>query len=300
MEAKRLNSSCISCITKNHLENYPEDASEEKKLTYMQKVLKILSEMESDESGPIMSGRIFTLQEQLFGESQSFAEIKHTYNELILGKEEEIFQMIQSAEDPMQKAMRFAMTGNYIDFGALSSVDNEKLEELLMDTEQNVIDPKEYENLKEDLSKASTLVYLTDNCGEIVLDKLLIKILKEQYPKLDITVIVRGEEILNDATMKDARQVGMTELVKVIGNGSNVAGTWLKEVSKEASDLIHQADVIISKGQGNFETLWGCGENIYYMFLCKCELFTRRFGMKQFQGILVNDKRCQEQTKERF
>ena len=117
------------------------------------------------------------------------------------------------------------------------------------------------------------MVYLTDNCGEVVLDKMLVKLLKEMYPNLDITVIVRGEQILNDATMEDAVQIGMTDMVNVIGNGNNIAGTWLDAVSEQALKLIDQADVIIAKGQGNFETLYGCGKNIYYMFLCKCQLF---------------------------
>lgn len=293
MELKRLNSACIQCIVNSQLQNYPESISEEAKLDYMQGVLKILSQAKPDESGPIMSGRIFTLQEKSFGDSKDFDKIKHIYNELMLGKEEEIFKMIQNAKDPMEKAMRFAMTGNYIDFGALANVDNETLEKLLEETESNVIDVEEYEKLKQELGQASSLVYMTDNCGEIVLDKLLIQVLKDCYPKLDITVLVRGEKILNDATIEDAQQVGMTDLVKVIGNGSNVAGTWLKEVSKEALDYMHQADVMIAKGQGNFETLQGCGMNIYYMFLCKCELFTKRFGLKQFQGVLVNDLRLE-------
>ena len=84
---------------------------------------------------------------------------------------------------------------------------------------------------------------------------------------------------------------GLTELVSVIGNGNDVGGTWLPHISKESLSLIKNADVIISKGQGNFETLHGCGLNIYYLFLCKCEWFMRMFQAEKFQGMFVNENR---------
>ena len=137
------------------------------------------------------------------------------------------------------------------------------------------------------------MVYLTDNCGEIVFDKLLIRKIKEMNPELDITVIVRGGKVLNDATMEDAQMTGLSEIVEVIGNGDDVAGTILSRVSPECLEIMEQADVILAKGQGNFESLHGCGKNIYYLFLCKCDWFMRKFHAKRFQGMFVNEKRIE-------
>ena len=117
------------------------------------------------------------------------------------------------------------------------------------------------------------------------------KILKEKYPNLDITVIVRGYPVVNDATMEDAEEIGLTDLVRVIGNGSNVGGTWIPGITSEARDLLYDADLIIAKGQGNFETLNDCGLNIYYLFLCKCDLFQRRFHAENLQGMFLNERR---------
>ena len=172
----------------------------------------------------------------------------------------------------------------------MNDVSDKKLAELFAETENDVVDEKEWTALKADLQKAKTLTYLTDNCGEIVLDKLFIKKIKEVYPHLDITVIVRGDKVLNDATLEDAKAVGLTDVVKVIGNGSSIAGNALGYISEEAETLICNADVVISKGQGNFESLNGCGLNIYYLFLCKCDWFVRRFKMKRLTGILINDR----------
>lgn len=118
----------------------------------------------------------------------------------------------------------------------------------------------------------------------------------QQYPQIDITVIVRGKPALNDATIEDAEEAGLSEVVTVIGNGNGITGTWLPEISAEAREKIEEADLILSKGQGNFETLQGCGKNIYYMFLCKCKLFVERFQMEQFEGVLANELRCQDRS----
>lgn len=296
MEQARLHTGCINCILDRQLNNFDSDTPEEKRREYMQALLRILSEASAEESGPVIAERIHELQKEMFGREADFSKIKHTYNQMMLNKEDEVQREIMASADPLKRAIQYAMTGNYIDFGALDGVEDEKLEELLERSEQNPVDVKEYANLKKDLAEASKLVYLTDNCGEIVLDKILIGQLMQQYPQIDITVIVRGKPALNDATLEDAEEVGLSEVVTVIGNGSGITGTWLPEISAEAREKIEEADLILSKGQGNFETLQGCGKNIYYMFLCKCKLFVERFQMEQFEGVLANELRCQDRS----
>ena len=131
---------------------------------------------------------------------------------------------------------------------------------------------------------------MTDNCGEIVLDKLLLESIQKAAPYVKCTVIVRGEPVLNDATMDDALQVGIEKCGKVIPNGTNIAGTYIPWVSAEAKKALDEADILISKGQGNFESLHGCGLNIYYLFLCKCQWFMERFGLPQYSGVFINEK----------
>ena len=116
-------------------------------------------------------------------------------------------------------------------------------------------------------------------------------LLKELCPELDITVIVRGFPVINDATMEDAQDIGLAELTTVIGNGSEVGGTWLPHISSEAREALESADLIIAKGQGNYETLHDCGLNIYYLFLCKCKWFQYQFNAKPLQGMFINERR---------
>ena len=107
-----------------------------------------------------------------------------------------------------------------------------------------------------------------------------------------MTVLTRGQPTLNDATVDDAHTVGLDAEFPVIGNGTDYPGTVLEEISDAALKAVQEADLIIAKGQGNFETLNGCGANIYYLFLCKCNLFVRRFAVPRLTGMLVNERRC--------
>lgn len=290
---ERLRPECISCLLRQSLEAYPEDAPTEKKLEYMQRVLKLIGEAPKSYSAPMLVRSINAISEELFGTSKDFTEIKRYFNQLMLEKEMELSEKIQKAEEPLQLAIQYAMTGNYIDFGTLNQVDEGQLERFLAEAGGNPVNSTEYASLIRDLETANRLVYLTDNCGEIVLDKLLMQEIQREFPKVEITVLVRGGAVLNDATMEDAVQVGLPEIVhRVMGNGNNIAGTCLEELSRDALQAMEEADVILAKGQANFETLRKCGKNIYYIFMCKCDMFAREFQVPRFTGMLVNDRQC--------
>jgi len=286
-----ISSFCIGCILKRQEERIRElPFAEEVKEGFMRELCGIIANAPQEATSPVIVAAIRELVKKYFDIVDDYEGEKKHYNELMLSSEDVLLQMIESAEEPLKEALRLARIGNYIDFGALNEVDDKKLGELFAESENDTVDEKEWEALKADMEKGQSLVYLTDNCGEIVLDKLFIKEIKKAYPKLDITVIVRGGNVLNDATMEDAKAVGLTEVVKVIGNGSNIAGNSLGYISTAAEESIRSADVVISKGQGNFESLNGCGLNIYYLFLCKCDWFVRRFQMKRLTGVLINDR----------
>ena len=288
----RLNTFCLCCQINKQASMIDSFPDEKKKLAYMQNVLTRLTNLQEDDSSPSLYTEFQKHFTKIWGIApKDYTELKKEFNQLMMDLEEELMLSIRESADPLERALIYSRIGNYIDFAALSHVKKEELLSLIEEGRQESLDKEEYRHFCEELSSASSLVYLTDNCGEIVLDKLVIRILKERFPKLDIQVIVRGFPAANDATIEDAKMCGLTELVSVIGNGNDVGGTWLPHISKESLSLIKNADVIISKGQGNFETLHGCGLNIYYLFLCKCEWFMRMFQAEKFQGMFVNENR---------
>lgn len=281
---------CMYCLIKRQMEVLQNYEDEEKKSKYLKEVFRIIADAKENETAPVIIAYINELHETYFKKSYSFDALKKQYNELLLNKENIIEEFIQNTEDPLLTAIKYARVGNYIDFGAMGTIDNEKLESLLENASSESIDMDEYIHFKEDLFTGKRLVYLTDNCGEVVLDKLLIQTINKLFPHIDIKIIVRGMPVLNDVTIEDAKMVGLTNVGKVIGNGTKIAGTHLNDICGEAKEAINQADLIISKGQGNFETLHGCGLNIYYMFLCKCDWFVKRFKLKQYEGVFINEK----------
>ncbi|BDF32777.1 hypothetical protein CE91St62_08430 [Lachnospiraceae bacterium] len=245
----------------------------------------------ADTSAPILMAQAMRMLEEQTGITDAFDVPKKRYNKLLLGMEDSIYDEIMREKDRFLAALQYAITGNYIDFGAMSDVEEEKLYELLSDRAEVKPDCEEATRLEAELSGASRLVYITDNAGEIVLDKVFLRVIKELYPKLQITVIVRGKPVLNDATAEDAKLVGIDTIAAIIPNGTDIPGTPIDGISRAAREAIEAADLCIAKGQGNFETLRGCGKNIYYLFLCKCELFVRKFQVERFTPVLSNEKR---------
>lgn len=286
----KLKSECLNCIVRMQADKHPENCSEAQKLIYKKRVFQVLSEAKDYESAPLLIKRIADIQTELFGKPTDYTEIKKYYNCYVMKKLPSLKKNILQAGDALRCAIQYSLIGNFIDFGAMNTVDKNKFEQLLEKSSKIELGI-EYTKLREDLEHAQSLVFLTDNCGEIVFDKALIQTIKSLYPKISITVIVRGQAVLNDATMEDATEIELIDECNVIGNGTNVAGTCLDLITEQAYVAIHSADIIISKGQGNFETLQDCGLNVYFLFMCKCEMFAKRFGVEKYEGLLINDKR---------
>lgn len=289
----RLRSDCMRCLIKNAVD-IPESASESDKLQYMQQVLKILANAPLTASAPEIVWEINKLKHTVLGLQNEFSELKQHFNAVILSYLPELRKRVQQAPDELMAAIQYSLVCNYIDFGAMEHVDETYLSTLLDEALNIQLDPVLYQRLQANLSSAKHLLFLTDNCGEIVADKLLIEVIRRHYPQLSITAMVRGEPVLNDATMEDAQQVGLTKLIHVIDNGNGIAGTCLEQLSTTAKFAVENADLILSKGQGNFETLRKCGLNIYYLFLCKCDMFAREFKVSKLTGILTHDSCCTE------
>lgn len=291
MKVNRLKEECIFCLVNRFGKAYAENATEKEKIEYLQGVLKIISKADFSESAPALVEKISALQKKIWGKAEDYTEAKKHFNNLLLNMEEEIEKRIAESENPIEEAVKYSMMGNYIDFGIVENVKEDKLSELIGTASDIKVDEKELKNLENDLKRAKKLVFLTDNCGEVVFDKVLMKEISKKYPGIKIDVIVRGGDVLNDVTIDDAKQVGLLEMFNVVRNGSKVPGTCLEKINRKAKKLIDNADVLISKGQGNFETVRHCEKNVYYIFMCKCEMFARDFGVPLYSGMLVNDLR---------
>ena len=131
MAHRRLTSACISCLTKGHIDKYPEGTSEEQQIEYKQRTLQILGNAKENESAPMIVNKLDKLRLEMFGMNIDYSDIKQYFNEYVMKKQSRIEAEVAEAEDKLMRALQYSMTGNYIDFGAMESVSEEKFEELL-------------------------------------------------------------------------------------------------------------------------------------------------------------------------
>ena len=288
----RANLQCYYCCIRKIeglLNQY--NVSDTDSIEIIKDVFKIMSECDDNISAPVLMNKTMLVLENKLGVTDTYKDAKEKYNKLLIEREDEFFNIVMNSDNIFESAVKCAITGNYIDFGAMDTVYEGKLNELLEKREEIELSSDELSNLKDDIEKGKNLLYITDNAGEIVLDKVFIRVLKKLYPHLNIKVMVRGVPTLNDATIKDALEIGMNDFAQVISNGTSIPGTQIEVLSDEAKKAVYEADLCIAKGQGNFETLRGSGINVYYMFLCKCDLFVKKFGVERFTPVLANEKR---------
>lgn len=278
----RIIDSCAKCLydKQRHLTDDRE---------YLKEVKNIIDSRGEDDTSPYLVYLFNEVYRRRFGERASYKEIKKKYNDLVLSMEKDLRQKIEGADNPLEAALAYARIGNYIDFGAMNSVDENTFLSLFDGAGIQERDRSAIDSFENQLSNAKSFLLITDNCGEIVLDKLFIEQLRKRFPELEIKIMVRGSEVLNDATLEDACYVGMDKLTEVISNGNAVAGTVYDMLPDEAKKALDTADVILAKGQGNYESLCRQGRHIFYSFLCKCELFTSRFNVPRLTGVFVEE-----------
>lgn len=236
-------------------------------------------------SAPEASCFMHRLIRRVTQEDDLYKKEKNDYNNLLLSLEEEIKNKIKESENPFQTALRYALAGNIIDFGQPKAFDVFKaLSEAI--SKEPAIDHSLL--LKNELKKASTVLYLGDNAGEIVLDKLFIETIN--HPNLFFAV--RGRNIINDITMKDAENVGMTKIAKVISNGYDAPSTLLNRCSQEFSKIFDEADIIISKGQGNLEGLIDVPDkNIFFLLMVKCNVIAEMIGVHEKNIVVLYNQK---------
>ncbi|MBR6152119.1 MAG: DUF89 family protein [Lachnospiraceae bacterium] len=287
----RISESCAKCL-------YDRQANKTDNKAYLAEIKELLNNRKENDTSPYMVYLFNQLHVKYFGKSADYKDIKKQYNDLVLGMEDQLRREIREAEDPLAKAIVMARIGNYIDFGAMNHVDQNEFLELFRDTKMRDDDKEVYNSFLKECEKAKHFLLVCDNCGEIVLDKLMIEQLKLRFPHLSVKAMVRGGEVLNDATVEDAIYAGLDQVAILVSNGEAIAGTIYDMLPQNAKDAMDEAEVILAKGQGNYESMAGQGRHVFYEFLCKCDLFTRRFEVPRLTGMFVEERSWKEWKKE--
>ena len=284
-----INSLCIDCLLNKHLQTARSLGDEETAFRFIKAVMQIFLDAAPEDNSSRIGARINKLYMEYYGLPQDrFTAEKEESNRFVMARLDTLRSRVQASSDPVLTALQYAILGNYIDFSALGkNVSFEVLDKMLENPEKFAFDGNAYESFCRDLESAKTLLYLTDNAGEIGFDWILAEEMVRRYPNLKITFCVRGFPAHNDATRQDYEFMGIP--FPVMDNGSDIGATDLKYVNQQTRDAIQNSDLVIAKGMGNTETLYGCGYNIYYAFLVKCKRLEQVFGKPHMTPMFIKE-----------
>ena len=286
-----IDSYCLLCHLRRNIELVRPLGTEQQTMAFAKDMMQMYLAAPEGVSAPWFSPQTAELLHKHYGlDIDRFRQEKIDSNRFVLERLPMLREKVASAEDPVFAGLQFAILGNYLDFSALQGqVSFAKLSQMLDNALDMELDQEVYGEFCRELEAGKRLLYLTDNAGEIGFDRIFAEQIAAAYPHLEITFCVRGGIAQNDATREDAAAVGIP--FPVIDNGNRVPGTQLDMLGQEAKQALEAADVIFAKGMANTETMLGCGFNVYYAFLIKCQRFVDRFGKPMFTPMLVREQK---------
>lgn len=266
---------CIPCFVRQALEAaraISDDTTVHERI--MREVLLWIGEADLSQTPPSFAQHIHRRIRAIAGDGDPYKRFKEYQNRMALRILPELRAMVKEASCPLEAAVRLAIAGNAIDMGSPGNVNESSLHQAIRQALERPL-CGDYDLFCQAVEAADSILYLTDNAGEIVLDLLLV----EQLGPERVTVGVRGAAVLNDATLEDAHAVGLHKVVEVIANGSDAPGTLLTDCSEEFRRRFEQAELVIAKGQGNFESLSDESGELFFLFKVKCQVIAKEVGM---------------------
>jgi uncharacterized protein with ATP-grasp and redox domains len=274
---------CIPCFVRQALDSARLVTDDEQiHEQVIREVLRLAADLDMSQSPPVIGQQIHRLIRSLVGSNDPYRQLKRRSNQLALQMCEELEKSVKTAKDPLETAIRLAIGANIIDLGVKTQIAESDIEKVIKGCLTDDFNSEHIEEFRDAMSQAARILYLADNAGEIAFDRLLI----EQLPLEKVTLVVKGEPVINDAVMEDAKAVGLTNIVKVIDNGSDGPGTILENCSQAFRNSFENADLIIAKGQGNYETLSDVDKNIFFILKAKCPVIAGDLGCEVGEMIL--------------
>jgi uncharacterized protein with ATP-grasp and redox domains len=272
-----MNYECLICQVKalqQRLEKY--EIPEDKRDHVVSEMLKKIAATDLEKSfSPEITRNILARLREYSEVEDPYRKEKQEGNRLMLERYDEFREMVLNSVNPFNTALRLAIAGNIIDFGPTNHFDVEGTFEKVLNSD---FATDHSAQLQLEIEKSKTILYLGDNCGEIVLDKLFLETVN--HP--NVWFAVREKPVLNDATEKEAREVGIHYYAKIISNGDDAPSTLLHRVSPEFIEIYRQADLIISKGMGNYEGLmFESDPRLFFLLMIKCPVIGRKIGAKK-------------------
>lgn len=249
----------------------------------LRRTMQLISKSELTQTPPAMGQQIHRIIRQITQNPDPYEAVKAKSNKFAASLIPHLKKQLSSSPRPFETAVRLAIAGNIIDFGAKSGYTEDQVHDSVAEALSAPIDEQLFTELSEAIAASRSILYIADNAGEVFFDRLLV----EMMPWEKTVYAVRGAPTINDVTIDDAKVAAIDEMVKIIDNGSDAPGTVLEDCSDAFRKRFEQADLIIAKGQGNYETLSDIRKNIFFMLKAKCSVIARHIGYPVGSTILL-------------
>ncbi len=270
---------CIPCFFEQALRAGRIATDDEQVLKQLMDELgKRLHQISLDNTPPETGRLIYRIVREITGNSDPFQELKHQSTREALALYPSLKRTIEESDDSLLTAIRIAIAGNVIDFGASATFD---IETAIKEALENDFAICDYSAFKDKLAETEEILYIGDNAGETVFDRLLI----EQMNK-PVTYVVREKPVINDATIEDAVQAGIDQVATIVSSGTDAPGAVLNTCSPEFREMLNQSTFTIAKGQGNYEGLSSEDYSIFFLLKAKCQIIANDIGVIKGDIIL--------------
>ena len=286
----RIHDKCIPC-TVNQAIKVADMAGLKEKDDLLRNVFTYLSKVDyKSTTTPELVGEIFSLLKTETGNDDPDQETRSRYNKMFLEQIPQLEQEINESANPFLESIKYAIIGNIIDFNPIHDLSLADIESCFAKLKEESLELDDSALLFQEINKANTLLYLGDNCGEICLDKILIKKIKEINPLCHVFFATRGAAVVNDSVEADAYTVGMDAYATILSNGDYSLGTVLPRTSREFQEVYHNADIVIAKGQANYECLSEEKKNIFFLLMTKCKVIADDIGVPEMKMICMKNR----------
>ncbi|MEA3240841.1 MAG: ARMT1-like domain-containing protein [Pseudomonadota bacterium] len=287
---------CYPCFLRQALASLrliTNQEAEQKRV--LDQVIKTLPTLPMAYSPPRIAKTVYEIVARETGVEDPYLEIKTASNRQALAALPELTRIIAQKPNRLRAAASLAISGNLIDFGVQH--EGFKVSEGLNGQIPDHFDLDDFSAFEQQLPGTTKLLYIGDNAGEIVADKIFISQMKAAYPQLEVGFAVRGTPIINDVTIVDAEQVGMAEVAGIINSGCRAPALLEDEMSPEMADWFYHATMIIAKGQGNYEALSQSKQAIFFLLQCKCPVVADDLKVEVGSTIFKYHRRKQGKLK---
>jgi len=274
----KIQNECILCLFKQVLEVGKTATNDQKKIKELLDIFAVkIPEINFDLTPPEVAEELYNDLKVKLNTRDPYLNFKEKHMQVAHKVYPYAKDVVKNSNHKIQTALLLSATGNSIDAGISNNID---IENIFKNDVKSGFAINDIKDFKKSLAKGKNLLIIADNSGEGYFDKILIEEIKQMYD-IKIYYAVRSQPILNDITKKEANEIGINEVAQIVDSGTKAPGLLMEEATEKFKNILENSDIIISKGQGNYESLSESNIPVYYLLKAKCDVIANQFAIEK-------------------